>query len=117
LPSQGKWERLRRILEREGYTVLTASEGDAALDILSNYRDEIAAVLLDIALPGTNGWEVFHQMRDINPKVKVVFAIGYVLPDLDLDKLKKESYGVLIKPYDLSEVLQKVAVVVGEGST
>jgi CheY-like chemotaxis protein len=107
---------LRKVFEREGYTIFTASEGDTALDILRNHRDEIAAVLLDIGLPGSNGWEVFHKMRDIDPNVKVVFATGYMLPDLDLGKLKNESCGVLMKPYDLAEVLQKVGLVIAGDS-
>jgi CheY-like chemotaxis protein len=105
---------LRRIFEKEGYKVFTASDGDTAMDIFGDHRDEIAAVLLDFGLPGTNGWEVFRKMRDINPKVKIVFATGYVLPDLDTDRVEKESYGVIMKPYDPAKVVKEVAVVVGK---
>lgn len=108
---------LRRVFEKQGYTVFTASESNTALDIFNNHRDGIAAVLLDLGLPGTNGWEMFQKMRDIDPKVKVVFATGYLPPDLDLDQLKRESYGLVMKPYDLTEVLKKIAVVVGEERT
>jgi len=104
---------LRRVFEKDGYTVLTASEGDTALDVFSNHQNEIAAVLLDFGLPGTNGWEVFQKMREINPNVKVVFATGYVLPELDLEKVERESCGILMKPYELTEVLKKIATAIG----
>ena len=107
---------LRRVFEKAGYTVLTAAEGDSALDVFSNHRHEIAAVLLDLGLPGTNGWEVFRKMKEIHPKVKVVFVTGYVLPDLDLEKVEKDSYGVVMKPYDLTEIVKKIAVAIGQKS-
>jgi signal transduction histidine kinase/CheY-like chemotaxis protein len=107
---------LRRIFEKQGYTVLTAAEGRSALDVFSDHRDEIAAVLLDLGLPGANGWEVFRKMKEIQPKVKVVFVTGYVLPDLDLEKVEKDSYGVVMKPYDLPEIVKKIAATIGHKS-
>jgi CheY-like chemotaxis protein len=101
---------LRRVFEKEGYTVLTAAEGDSALDVFSDHRDEIAVVLLDLGLPGTNGWDVFRKMREIQPKIKVVFVTGYVLPDLDLARVDKDSYGVVMKPYDLTDIVRKIAL-------
>ena len=50
-------------------------------------------------------------MREVYPKVKVVFATGYVLPQLD-QKLEQQSHGVIMKPYDLSDVSRKVATAV-----
>ncbi|HXV82740.1 MAG TPA: ATP-binding protein, partial [Candidatus Binatia bacterium] len=105
---------LRGVFEKEGYNVLTAVDGDIALDIFSNNRHVISAVLLDFGLPGINGWEVFQKMREIDPNVKVVFATGYVLPDVDMEMIEKDSYGVLMKPYVVSEALTKLAATIGD---
>ena len=107
---------LRKVFEKEGYSVLTASESDTALAIFNGHRNEIALVLLDLGLPGTNGWMLFQKMRDIDPAVKVLFATGYMPPELDLDTVQTESCGIVIKPYDLTDVLNKIAVIIGEGT-
>ena len=104
---------LRRVFEKKGYTVLTAAEGHQALEIFSHRRNEIAVVLLDVGLPGINGWEVFRKMKEIDPEVKVVFATGYVLPEIDLEKVKKDSCGVVMKPYDVTTLQEKIADTIG----
>ena len=103
---------LRRVFEREGYKILTAADGDMALEVFSNNRHVISAVLLDFGLPGTNGWEVFQKMREIDPNVKVVFATGYVLRDVSMEMIEKDSYGVLMKPYVVREALTKLATTI-----
>ena len=56
-------ETLMTLLEMEGYEVKIASEGMAALKIAEDFRPEV--VLLDIGLPGMNGFEVAHRLRTL----------------------------------------------------
>ncbi len=69
--------RVRRmVLERAGYQVLTASNGSDALKIFA--ANSIDLVVLDYAMPGMNGGEVAHGMRQIKPYVPIILLSAYV---------------------------------------
>lgn len=56
-------ELMREALELNGYTVIAAPEGRSALDRIDGI-DRICLVLLDLVMPGMNGWEFYQQMRE-----------------------------------------------------
>ena len=67
----------REILERQGYRVMIAANGNEAIEIYGEYMDQIDVVLLDIILPDLDGEQVFVSLRKLNPHVIVVVASGY----------------------------------------
>jgi CheY-like chemotaxis protein len=68
------------VFERAGYTVLTASEGNAAIKIF--LENQIDAVVLDYAMPGMNGSQVACALRQIKPEVPILLLSAYLsLPD------------------------------------
>jgi two-component system cell cycle sensor histidine kinase/response regulator CckA len=67
----------RRGLERIGYKVLLASDGRQAVEIFKERSKEIALVLLDLAMPGIGGEEVFVELRRIDPQVQVLLCSGF----------------------------------------
>jgi CheY-like chemotaxis protein len=73
--------RVRKILlERAGYNVLTAPDGESGLELFAS--EPVAAVVLDYAMPGMHGGEVAKQMRDAKPDVPILLLSAYVgLPD------------------------------------
>ena len=54
------------MLQKLGYSVLTASEGQAAIEIFKN--NTIAIVILDMRMPGMNGYELYQQLKKIKKK-------------------------------------------------
>lgn len=64
-----------RLLEREGYNVVTAESGPKALEILQNQPVDL--LLLDYFMPGMTGEEVVKELRLFNPYVQVVLQTGY----------------------------------------
>jgi two-component system cell cycle response regulator len=66
---------LRQYLNMVDLSVLTAPDGPSALEALDMHEDEIALVLLDIAMPGMNGYQVFEKMKD-NPKTAHIPVIA-----------------------------------------
>jgi len=100
---------MESLLQREGYRVLGARDGAEAVEIYSLHKHEIAAVVLDIGLPRLNGWEVFLQMKKEMADVKVLFATGYVSPDIEAGISRGDFSGVIMKPYQLDDVLTKIA--------
>ncbi len=68
------------LLERAGYSVLTASDGYSGLELFAS--QPVEAVILDYAMPGMHGGEVARQMREIKPGVPILLLSAYVgLPD------------------------------------
>jgi DNA-binding response OmpR family regulator len=70
-------EAARRVLEKAGYTVLAATNGETGLEIFRDFGDEISAVILDLSMPGMDGVEVFREIRVINPDMKVIIWSGF----------------------------------------
>jgi CheY-like chemotaxis protein len=69
--------KVRKILlERAGYSVLSALEGSEGIEIFT--REPISAVVLDYAMPGMNGAQVAARMRQIKPEVPILLLSAYV---------------------------------------
>jgi signal transduction histidine kinase/ActR/RegA family two-component response regulator len=99
---------MQRLLEKEGFEVLTAQDGVEAVELHSRYKDQIGIALLDLRLAKLNGWEAFQRMKKINPKLKGILASGYVPPEVESRLAKGELNGVLQKPYFGEEVLSVI---------
>jgi CheY-like chemotaxis protein len=69
--------RIRKILlERAGYEVLTASDGNSGLELFA--ANPVDAVVLDYAMPGMHGGEVARKMRQTKPEVPILLLSAYV---------------------------------------
>jgi signal transduction histidine kinase/ActR/RegA family two-component response regulator len=96
---------MQRLLEKEGFKVLVASDGAEAVEVHSRHTEQIGLALLDLRLAKLNGWEAFQRMKRINPKLKGILASGYVSPEVESRLAKGELNGVLQKPYFGEDVL------------
>jgi PAS domain S-box-containing protein len=67
----------KTILELQGYRVLTAGDGREAIEIFSKKKEEIDLVILDLTMPQRSGGEVLIQLRQIDPKLKVILSSGH----------------------------------------
>ena len=97
---------LEKTLVQQGYQVLTAADGEAALNIYRRSKDVIDVVLLDIGLPKVAGRDVLRRIKNENPDVKVVIASGYLEPKLksEIDRAGVKYF--LSKPYRPDEVVR-----------
>ena len=66
----------RLLLERSGYKVLTARDGDAGLNLFR--KEPVEAVVLDYAMPGMHGGEIAARMRAEKPEVPILLLSAYV---------------------------------------
>lgn len=105
--------KVRKILlERAGYRVLTAPDGNAGLEIFA--KEPIEAVVLDYSMPGMNGGEVASQMRQTKPHIPILLLSAYIgLPSdvismVDAYMTKGEGPPLLLKK--LSNLLQPVNI-------
>lgn len=96
------------ILKRFGYEVLQAGDGITALDIFNRYVREIKLVILDMLLPGMTGLEIFREMKNIDPKVKVLLSSGFGRGENVEQALEEGVAGFLQKPYGFEKLGQAV---------
>lgn len=101
-------ELLLTILEEKGYHVLTAGDGLEAVEIYKAQHERISLVLTDMGLPKLDGWEVFQQMKAINPTVRAIMASGYFETALRLEMLKAGAKDFIQKPYVPEKILNKI---------
>ena len=97
---------LYKVLEQHGYKILTASDGETAVETYQHSKKAIDVVLLDLGLPKMTGREVLRHIKNENPDAKVVIASGYLEPEVksEIDRAGVKYF--LSKPYRPDEVVQ-----------
>lgn len=94
------------MLQKLGYNVLPASNGHKAVEILK--ENKVAFVILDMLMPDMNGYEIYHQLKKIQPKIKVLLASGYT-GDQSEERLESIGFdGYLQKPFNLKQLSEKI---------
>jgi two-component system, cell cycle sensor histidine kinase and response regulator CckA len=97
-----------QMLDRLGYAVTSAEDGVEALEVFRRQHKEIDCVLLDLTMPGMDGWETLSALRELRPDVPVILSSGYDEVQL-MERLNREQpQAFLHKPYrmkDLEEAL------------
>jgi len=89
-------ESIRDWLKETGYTVLTAENGEQALEIL-NHR-EVGVIVLDIRLPGRTGISILREIREKKPLIQSIIITAYPSSDLTAEALKLGALDYLVKP-------------------
>ena len=67
----------RQMLEKLGFSVLTAKNGNEALDVYKNNQNDIDIVVLDMIMPGMGAADTYDELQAINPAIKVLLSSGY----------------------------------------
>jgi two-component system, cell cycle sensor histidine kinase and response regulator CckA len=98
----------QRILTRAGYTILTAVDGQQAVDLFQAHRHDIALVLLDAVMPKLGGFDVYRRIKDECPEVRVVFCSGYDPESAHSKFIVDEQLRLVEKPYDPAMLLRVV---------
>ena len=98
----------KMMLEKLGFTVLTAEDGRAALEVFRSPVDEIVVVLLDLTMPHLDGEETFRELRRIRPDVRVILSSGYNEQETTNRFAGKGLAGFLQKPYGLRPLGEKI---------
>lgn len=94
-------------LTREGYRVLAAADGEEALRHLRSDGAQLDLVMLDLMLPGLNGFQVLRQLRlQSNVPVLILSARGEEQDKVDGLELGADDY--VVKPFSLRELLARV---------
>jgi len=100
---------VRKVLERDGYDVIEAPSGLAALELWSAKKPHVDLLLTDMVMPdGISGLQLADRLKTENPGLKVIFTTGYSSELLGKDFVLKEGVNFLQKPYPPQKLVQTV---------
>ncbi len=97
-----------RLLERAGYTVLAAPDGEQGLALFEEHAHEVDMALLDVVMPGLSGPDLYRAIKEQHPEFRALFASGFK-DSSGGSKFALDPGDVLIrKPYDRETLLTAV---------
>jgi signal transduction histidine kinase/ligand-binding sensor domain-containing protein/CheY-like chemotaxis protein len=109
-------EIARSALGDQGYKVIEAEHGEAALRVARQYTGTIALVLTDVVMPKMGGRELVEALKKERPAVRVLYMSGYAASTIDEQDVIEPGTSFLRKPFALAEMLRKVREVLDEGT-
>ena len=101
----------KRMLERIGFEVETASDGREALDAFRRDPDRYSVVLLDLTMPHLDGEGCFRELRRVNANVRVILSSGYNQQELTTRFAGKGLAGFIQKPYRMQTLREELSKV------
>jgi two-component system, cell cycle sensor histidine kinase and response regulator CckA len=101
----------KETLEQSGYKILTASDGQEAVEVYEKEKDNISLVILDIIMPRMDGKQCLQEILRINPNAKILVSSGVVEGDLVEDLVNLGAKGSIMKPFGINSLLQSVRAV------
>ena len=99
-------ESLDKIFRREGFTVLTATDGNAGLELLRRHR--VGVLLSDLMMPGTSGMDLLRAAKTVAPETEVVLMTAYGTVETAVDAMKEGAYDFVAKPLKRAHVVRVV---------
>ena len=97
---------LSKILEKKGYAVTTAENGQRAVDLVKERAFDV--ILMDVKMPVMNGVEAYKKIRQIRKSETVIFMTAFSIEDLIKETVKAGAYAVLKKPFDIDTVVNMI---------
>ncbi|MDP7421543.1 MAG: sigma-54 dependent transcriptional regulator [bacterium] len=95
-------EFLSEALQKEGYQVSLAADGEQALELFRELIPDI--VITDIRMPGLNGLEFLKSMRDLDPEAVVIVITAYGSIETAVTAMKSGAYDYITKPFSIDEL-------------
>jgi len=100
-------ELTKNLLERFGYKVIDAVDGEDALIVFNENKDNVHLLILDVIMPKKNGKEVYDEIKKVRPDIKAIFISGYASDIIYKKGILEEGTDVILKPLSPQELLKK----------
>jgi CheY-like chemotaxis protein len=97
-----------QVLNRAGYNVLLAANGEEAIQTAERHPKRIHLLLTDLVLSGMSGWDIAQQVIASDANVKVLFMSGYGYDVLSRQEGFDSATPILLKPFNPAALLEKV---------
>jgi two-component system cell cycle sensor histidine kinase/response regulator CckA len=93
-----------KALRRRGFSVIEASNGSEAMDVLGTRKDQIDGVLLDVTLPGTSSRDILYKIQEVRPDLKVIVTSAYSKETVDTFFTGLRIDHFIRKPFQLGDL-------------
>jgi two-component system, cell cycle sensor histidine kinase and response regulator CckA len=105
---------VREFLEKNGYTVLHAADGNEAVQKANEYKHPIHLLLTDVVMPNLGGRELARRLTQSRPQMKMLFMSGYPDHATWSSELVDDTAAVLQKPFPLDTLVRKIRSLLDE---
>ncbi len=93
---------LEHILEKEGHDVVTACDGNQALDLIASA--DFSLLITDFKMKGVDGMQILKASREQHPLTEVIMITGYATVDLAVKAMKEGAYSYIAKPFKIDHI-------------
>ena len=94
---------MSRILEQDGYSVLTAEDGSDALSVFRSHEREIDLLISDVSMPGMDGAELAAELTAKSPGLPVLLMSGFCDPER-----LRFGFEFMPKPFSMADLMARV---------
>ena len=98
----------RMMLERKGYSILSAATPAEAIEMAGNHADKIHLLMTDVVMPGMNGRDLARQLTALYPDLKLLFMSGYTANVIAHQGVLDEGVAFIQKPFSIADLAEKV---------
>lgn len=95
-----------KVLEKEGFSVLTACNGSEGLEIF--HKNSIDLIISDIKMPEMSGIEFLHKVKEEDPGVGFILITAFATTETAIDAIRSGAQDYITKPFDLKEIVTTV---------
>jgi two-component system cell cycle sensor histidine kinase/response regulator CckA len=96
------------VLGEFGYKVISAKDGEEAVEKFAENKDKIDICIFDIIMPKKSGIKAYEEIKKIKPDVKAFFISGYTSDFISIDKFPEKGFSLLPKPFKPHDLLMKI---------
>jgi len=100
-------ETMGKRLDKRGFKLITAFNGEEALEKLSKNRN-LDVIILDVKMPGMDGLETLTEIKKNYPLYEVIMLTGHATIESAIDGLKLGAFDYLMKPCEIEKLVSKV---------
>ncbi|MBN2302803.1 MAG: response regulator [Lentisphaerae bacterium] len=97
-----------KLLEREGLEVITCADGQEAVETYTARCREIGIIILDMLMPRMDGRTAFHELKKLDPNVKVILSSGYSVTTAVQECLDAGALIFFHKPFQIGELMETI---------
>jgi len=97
-----------RFLRSLDYSVLTAKNGQEALETYEKNKPNVDIVVIDMIMPGMNGRELFEQLKAKDPSLRALVSTGYSLEGAVSDLMTQGCKGYIQKPFSIRVLAKEI---------
>ncbi len=100
---------INALLEQNGYTTITAKDGEDGFDRFMKNRDKIDLVVSDVVMPKASGKDLYERLCAVKPDIRFLFISGYTADIIGQHLMMSEDIDFIPKPFSPHKFGEKIA--------